>query len=159
MSEKKKVNMSDKTVLAYSLRHVFVNGAEVESRPVQWDGKDYDGQGHDESGRGVLPIAYITTCPECGNLIQFGASDIVIKDGKDIVVCQRCLSPGNSGRPKLGPPNTKLQNTMPKSSEAKSIETSKIIEAPKAVEAPKAEPKPDLSEFSDPIKSGAMKLD
>jgi hypothetical protein len=79
------------SIPAYDLRDIIIKGEVVQARPIQWDGKIYDGFGNDENGNPVMPISWVTTCPSCGNMVQFGIKDYVgTKDGIDVVHCAQC---------------------------------------------------------------------
>jgi hypothetical protein len=60
----------------YDLIDVIVSGGEVQARPIAWDGEDVDGQGHDAQGRQLLATRYHTTCPKCGQLVEFETDNI-----------------------------------------------------------------------------------
>lgn len=75
---------------AFELRRVCVVDEFVEARPIQWDGKDYTGDGRDQDGRLIQPTMYVTTCPKCGNMIQFGKDDILEEGDRDSIGCPNC---------------------------------------------------------------------
>lgn len=84
--------MKRKSIPAYDLIKVYVTNKPVEARPVQWDGKDFTGQGVDKDGNDINAIAYITTCPNCGDLIQFMVNSVVKDGDHDTIVCNTCAT-------------------------------------------------------------------
>lgn len=82
--------ISDKSVPAYDLRRVNIDGTIVEARPIQWNGKIYDGQGNDADGNPVKATMYMTTCPKCGQMIQFKDTEILETGNGDLVGCSNC---------------------------------------------------------------------
>lgn len=74
--------MSDMPQTPYDLRPVKVGTAIVEGRPISWDGQ----------GEEMTPNKYMTTCPQCSQMITFTPSDLFTAvDGSiDNLVCGEC---------------------------------------------------------------------
>ena len=74
----------------YSLKDVLVGSEMVSARPVGWDKVDYDGFGHDKDGEDVQAIEWASTCPSCGDLLQFIVTDIFKLNDNYCVECKEC---------------------------------------------------------------------
>lgn len=92
------------SIPAYDLIEVQIGPSRVSARPVAWDGKDYDGEGNDESGNPVHVTDYATTCPHCGQLIQTPADQLYtgIDGSINNVRCNEC-GVGNEPSPDAEP--------------------------------------------------------
>lgn len=96
------ISKTQPATMAYELRKVLVNGVEVLARPVQWDGKDYNGHGVDRNGKQIGAIAYTSTCPKCSQLMQFTIPEILKnKDGNEYVICNICKGSTTPPKPEL----------------------------------------------------------
>lgn len=92
----------------YKLVDVVCGGHQLQARPVGWDGEDVDGFGNDKKGYPVIAIEFHTTCPQCGNLVDFNKCDLYV--GKDRsennIKCETCgcgadfLKPQHAGNKK-----------------------------------------------------------
>jgi len=80
----------ESTIPAYELRYICIGNEVVDARPVQWNGKDYTGQGRDKDGNIVMPTVYCTVCPKCAQQIQFGVDEIRAEEDKERVICSNC---------------------------------------------------------------------
>jgi hypothetical protein len=91
------------SISAYDLIEIIVGPHESTARPIEWDGKDYDGQGNDEHGKPIGAIIYMTTCPGCAQLLQFKKEDLYIAADKTVnnVKCGIC----KLGRPSVPTPD------------------------------------------------------
>lgn len=77
----------------FQLKEIYIGDEMMHARPVQWDGKDFfDGEGRNERGDYINAIAWQTTCPGCGQQIQFGLNDVYIADDgtEDNISCPHC---------------------------------------------------------------------
>jgi DNA-directed RNA polymerase subunit M/transcription elongation factor TFIIS len=174
--------MKRKAISAYELRSVRIGNVKVESRPIQWDGKDYDGQGNDANGKPLVPTLYMTTCPKCGQMLQFSNSDITTANNVDSVICTHCSKttktkpvkpepvkaepePVKAEPEPVKPELAQVDLVMEANGEAKvgefeeltKEETTKIAEM--AIEALAEEEAVNNIGFNDPIKSGKMKIE
>ena len=76
---------------AYALIEVFVGSEKVSARPVRWDAEDFTGFGKTETGEDLVVTGYHTTCPFCGNLIDFDSKLIYLdEDENQHVKCDSC---------------------------------------------------------------------
>ena len=66
------------SIPAYDLIEISVGTHIVSARPIEWDGKDYDGGGNDADGKPINAVVYMTTCPVCAQLINFKHEEIYI---------------------------------------------------------------------------------
>lgn len=78
----------------YELKFVKIKNEVVGARPIGWNDVDIDGFGHDASGNDVMAVEWMTTCPYCGNMVQFevaGVAKIKTDDQEDeYVSCGEC---------------------------------------------------------------------
>jgi len=65
----------------YKLIDIMCGGEQLQARPVDWDREVVDGFGNDQKGDPVNAIGFHTTCPSCGNLVDFKKCDLYV--GKD----------------------------------------------------------------------------
>lgn len=84
--------MSEMPPTPFDLKPVFVDGVKVEARPTAWDKPFADSYGNDNDGNPTKPITYMTTCPQCAQVIIFGPPDLFVgKDGSvDNIACGAC---------------------------------------------------------------------
>ena len=105
-----------KMIEAYKLYMIEVCGEAVEARPVEWDGKDYDGEGNDENGRAIQPIAFLTTCPKCSQQV-FIQKDKLHESNKAEFKCVDHHCQAARKQPKLVPQRTITQQEIQKQTE------------------------------------------
>jgi len=76
----------------YKLVEVRVGSQIVSARPVRWDEQDEDGFGHSVDGKEISAIGFHTTCPSCGELIDFDNVDLylAIDDSENNLSCGAC---------------------------------------------------------------------
>lgn len=87
------------SIPAYDLIDITVGRFKSTARPIEWDGKDEDGVGNDANGRPINAVMYMTTCPACGQLIQFKSDDLYQSvNDQNNVKCQHCGT-GNDRMP------------------------------------------------------------
>ena len=66
---------------AFDLRDIAIGDKVIQARPVVWDREMYGGDGTDKDGEMAVPTKLQTTCPHCGNFIEFSAEYISIACG------------------------------------------------------------------------------
>tara|TARA_R100001244_G_scaffold25113_2_gene25422 strand:- start:79985 stop:80398 length:414 start_codon:yes stop_codon:yes gene_type:complete len=112
---------------AYDLLYVTIGNEEVGARPTAWDAQDETGQGVDIAGKEINAIAWMTTCPGCGEMVDVLKPGLYIAtDGTEF--CFSCISCG-AGK------------------EVKKLQFSTEVEVVK-------KETPDVAVFIDPIKEG-----
>jgi hypothetical protein len=76
----------------YKLIDVVCGGHKLQARPVDWDRQDVDGFGNDRKGEPVNAIGFHTTCPRCGNLIDFRRSTLYVgtDETENNIKCESC---------------------------------------------------------------------
>lgn len=76
----------------YDLKPVYVDGVKVEARPTEWDQPSADGFGNSAGGAPIVPSKYMTTCPNCAQMLVFTPGDLFVgQDGSvDNVACGEC---------------------------------------------------------------------
>ncbi len=81
-------------ITCYSLLEIHISNETLLARPVAWDVEDADGFGNDMNGNPINAVGWHTTCPSCGNLVEFGKEDIYVgRDGSEHnVKCCTCDS-------------------------------------------------------------------
>jgi endogenous inhibitor of DNA gyrase (YacG/DUF329 family) len=62
------------TETPWDLVKVNIGGIMIDARPIKWDGNPIDNEGRMATGIMVRPLLYMTTCPHCGQLIEFKAN-------------------------------------------------------------------------------------
>ena len=84
--------MSEMPPTPFDLKPVFVDGIKVEARPIEWNEAAADGVGNNAEGNPTVPTKYMTTCPECSQVIVFATSSLFKgKDGStDNIACGEC---------------------------------------------------------------------
>jgi hypothetical protein len=84
--------MSEMPPTPFDLKPVFVDGVKVEARPTEWDKPFSDKEGNDDDGNPTKPTKFMTTCPECAQIIVFAPADLFVgKDGSvDNIACSAC---------------------------------------------------------------------
>lgn len=82
----------------YEWSEITVYKELVRARPVGWDREIVDSDGNDKDGIPVVAVEFETTCPYCGNLLQFKTSDIYCSVGNSAnIKCGTC----NKGNEKI----------------------------------------------------------
>jgi len=61
----------------YDLAPIMVHQELIYARPVEWNGRDVDGYGHNDHGEELRAIMYAATCPYCANLLSIRSNDLV----------------------------------------------------------------------------------
>lgn len=76
----------------YELIDVKIKSELIQARPIRWDREIADGFGNDKNGEPVESIEFHTTCPYCGNLIQFTRDSLFIDvmGNKYNITCLSC---------------------------------------------------------------------
>lgn len=84
--------MSEMPQTPYSLKPVSVDGTKVDARPIEWDQPSADGFGNNKDGTPIIPSKFMTTCPQCAQIIVFAPSDLFVgRDGStDNIACGAC---------------------------------------------------------------------
>ena len=84
--------MSDMPPTPYDLKPVYVGGVKVEARPIEWDQPSADGFGNNDAGTPIIPSKFMTTCPNCAQMVTFAPSDLFVgQDGSmDNIACGEC---------------------------------------------------------------------
>lgn len=131
------------SVPAYDLIEVNVGSHTIAARPIEWDGKDYDGAGNGENGQQINAIVFMTTCPACAQLVQFNKTDIYTADDKSInnVRCTSC----NLGR-----------NPTPSPDDIHDLVV--VLDEPEQPSDDEADSAPSADIFIDPILSGDYEI-
>lgn len=90
------------TVDCYGLRYVTVSSEEVGARPIGWDSEDVNGFGTNSDGEEVRANKWMTTCPYCANLIEFGTNQVRrVVENKQFVADYICCPNCNAGEENL----------------------------------------------------------
>lgn len=77
----------------FDLKEVRVGTEVLFARPFEWDREHADGNGNDKFGNPILPTKFMTTCPKCSQLINFGPKDIFFSTkGLESIACPGCMA-------------------------------------------------------------------
>ena len=72
----------------YDLLEVQMYDEILFARPIAWDEEDADGFGNNEKGEPVKPVRWMSTCPKCGQLVEFDKTNMHFRGGNWITRCE-----------------------------------------------------------------------
>lgn len=115
----------------YDLLEINVGQETLQARPIEWSGEIVDGYGNDSDGELVKAIKWMTTCPECADLIEFESKSIFVIDDDKHVICQSC-----NMKPPIGASSEVDLSRMSEEQESKKTNEEILEEMALAVEVP-----------------------
>lgn len=74
----------------YQLIDISIGNNYTTARPIAWDRDDYFGNGNDSKGIPIIAVRYVTTCPGCGQGLEFNRNDILVKNDVNCIGCAIC---------------------------------------------------------------------